>query len=87
MDESGHSRRAPRVTAHVRSVLIDSNGHELPAVVTDISKGGFRVSTSEPLVVGECLVVRVGHSEFRAQIRWANETEAGGYFLEPVDLG
>ena len=87
MRELGKIERAPRVTAEVRAVLTDADGHELPAIVTDISKGGFRVSTGEPLVVGECVVLRVGRgSEYRAQIRWASETEAGGYFLEAVDL-
>jgi hypothetical protein len=86
MRSPGHIDRAPRVAAQVGAVLIDANGHQLAAVVTDISKGGFRVSTGEPLMIGECVVVRVGRSEFRAQIRWANENEAGGYFLEAVDL-
>ncbi len=59
MREPGQIGRAPRIASHHRATLIDANGREMPGIVTDISKGGFRIKTDEPLMIGECLRVRV----------------------------
>ncbi len=87
MHEPRQIKRAPRVASHLRATLIDSNGRELAGIVTDISKNGFRVKVEEPLMIGECVQVRVDrYGDFPAQIRWALDHEAGGVFLTPVDL-
>ena len=87
MREPGQISRAPRVSSHLRATLIDSSGREMPGIVTDISKGGFRITSDEPLMIGECVRVRVDrYGDYPAQIRWANGIDAGGVFLEPIDL-
>ena len=87
MREPGQIERAPRVASHLRATLIDADGRELPGIVTDISKSGFRVRADEPLMIGECVHVRVDrYGAFPAQIRWAFDLDAGGVFLEPIDL-
>lgn len=87
MREPGQIGRAPRIASHHRATLIDAEGREIPGIVTDISKGGFRIKTDEPLMIGECVRVRVDrYGDFPAQIRWANGTESGGVFLEPINL-
>ena len=87
MREPGQIGRAPRIASHHRAMLIDAEGRELPGIITDISKGGFRIKTDEPLMIGERVRVRVDrYGDYPAQIRWANGTEAGGIFLEPIAL-
>lgn len=82
----GLIKRAPRVDLRRPAVLIDSDGTETAVVVLDISSGGFRLEVAQAPPVGSTVKLRVerGH-EFPAQIRWANETEAGGVFLSPAD--
>ncbi len=87
MREPGQISRAPRIASHLRATLVDSHGREMTGIVTDISKSGFRVSANEPLMIGECVRVRVDrYGDYPAQIRWAREGEAGGVFLEPIVL-
>ncbi len=87
MREPGQIPRSPRVRSHLRATLIDERDREIAGIVTDISKSGFRVKTDEPLMIGECVRVRVDrYGDYAAQIRWANGIEAGGVFLDPVDL-
>jgi hypothetical protein len=79
--EPQHFNRAPRVSANHRATLVDENGREVAGSLIDISKSGFRVTTDEPLMVGECVRLRDAHNEYSAQIRWVNGNEAGGVFL------
>ena len=85
--EPSHGWRAPRVASRHRAVLIDSDGRAIDGIVTNISKGGFRVTAREPLLVGERVRVRVDRfGDFPAQIRWNEGLDSGGIFLEPVNL-
>ena len=87
MREPGQIGRAPRIASHHRATLIDADGREMPGIVTDISKGGFRIKTAEPLMIGECVRVRVDrYGDYPAQIRWNQCNEYGGVFLEPINL-
>lgn len=87
MSTNGYIKRAIRVATDMRTVLTDSNGRALTGLITDVSRKGFRVHTQEPLMVGECVSVKVDRlPPFQVQILWANGTEAGAYFLEPVTL-
>ena len=79
--------RPPRIQTTYNATLIDSDGGELPVVVTDLSSGGFRLRADEALVEGEQVRLRVPrHGDFPAQIQWIRGYEAGGKFLEPVNL-
>lgn len=85
--EPGHIKRPPRVGTRHDALLIDSNGRLFKVVVTDLSSGGFRLETEEPLRIGEQINLRVPrYGDFPAQVRWALGNEAGGAFLEPVNL-
>ena len=87
MREPGQIGRAPRIASHHRATLIDADGREMPGIVTDISKGGFRIKTAEPLMIGECVRVRVDrYGDYPAQIRWNQGRDSGGVFLEPINL-
>ena len=79
--------RSPRVQTSIAAVLVDSDGGELPVEILDLSSGGFRLRCGETLVTGEQVRLRVArYGDFPAQIRWALGTEAGGVFLEPVEI-
>jgi hypothetical protein len=82
-----NAQRSPRVRTSIAAVLVDSDGGELAVEVTDISSGGFRLRTSEQLIVGEEVRLRAPrYGDFQAKILWADGTEAGGTFLQPVRL-
>lgn len=79
--------RAVRVSTEIEAMLIDSDGGELPVVITDLSRDGFRLKSTEELVKGE--TVRLGvsrYGDFKAQIIWVAGHSAGGRFLENVIL-
>lgn len=81
------NQRLPRVQTSLTAVLVDSDGGELPVEVTDLSSGGFRLRTTEQLIAGENIRLRVErYGDFPAQIHWAEGNEAGGRFFEPISL-
>ena len=80
-------QRSPRVQTAFPAVLVDSDGGELAVEVIDLSSGGFRLRTTEPLVVGEEVRIRgARQGDFSAQIQWVEGHQAGGRFLTRVSL-
>ena len=80
-------QRSPRVQTSLVAVLVDSDGGELPVEIIDLSSGGFRLRTTEPLIVGEEVQLRVArYGDFQAQVQWVEGYEAGGRFLEHITL-
>lgn len=83
----GEISRAARVSVSQDAVLVLADGSELPVKITDVSSGGFRLSVAETLPIGQHVFLRVErYGDFPAQIRWALGEEAGGVFLQPVEL-
>ena len=79
--------RSPRVQTSLVAVLVDSDGGELPVEIIDLSSGGFRLRTTEPLIAGEEVQLRVArYGDFQAQVQWVEGYEAGGRFLEQIIL-
>ncbi len=69
------------------ALVVDTEGRQFPATVLDLSSGGFRLRADETLKIGEYVALRVtGYGDFSAQIRWALGNEAGGVFLDKVNL-
>ena len=63
------------------------DGSEHSVVITDVSSGGFHLSTKHTIPIGSHVFLRVArYGDFPAQIRWALGSEAGGVFLQPVEL-
>lgn len=87
MREPGHIKRAPRVDTRFKATLTDSDGAKHHVVVTDLSREGCRLETTEMLKIGEEVQIEVPkYGTYPAQIRWALGNEAGAVFLEPVFL-
>jgi hypothetical protein len=64
-----------------------SDGTVHSVTIVDVSAGGFRLRTGDTLPIGEHVFLRVArYGDFPAQIRWALGSDAGGVFLEPVEL-
>ena len=83
----GHIARTPRVSVAHEATLVMSDGSEQPVTITDVSSGGFHLRSQETLPIGARVFLRVPrYGDFPAQIRWALGSDAGGEFLEPVDL-
>jgi hypothetical protein len=67
--------------------LVLADGSEHKVTITDVSSGGFRLQTADTVPIGEHVFLRVPrYGDFPAQIRWALGTDAGGIFLETVNL-
>jgi hypothetical protein len=85
--QPGQVPRAKRIGVQQKAVMVRADGSTAPVVVTDISKDGFRLTVEQMPNIGEHIFLRVQrYGDFPAQIRWALGAEAGGVFLEPVEL-
>ena len=83
----GHISRKPRVNVAHDATLVMADGSEHLVTITDVSSGGFHLKTDDTLPIGSRVFLRVArYGDFPAQIRWALGSEAGGVFLEPVEL-
>ena len=83
----GYLNREVRVSVRCDAVLTESDGCELAVLITDISREGFRLESRAELVVGDEVMLTVGKTApARARILWTRGHEAGGVFLDPVDL-
>lgn len=75
--------RGRRVTVNLETILTDSTGVEIKAVVVDLSQTGARLQIAEPLFVGETVELRMGRSGYaKLQVLWVSGFEAGGLFLD-----
>lgn len=84
---ANHTERSRRIDVRYAAVLIDADGQECDVFVTELSSGGFRLAVDALLRVGERVRLRVErYGEFPAEIRWILGGQAGGVFLEPVNL-
>jgi hypothetical protein len=87
MRRSHHLTRPPRIDLRRPAILINSDGVEADVVILDISSGGFRFESEESLRIGEQVTLRAERgTEFQCQIMWVLGREAGGAFLDRVQL-
>lgn len=86
MNDGEELARDRRIALRQDAKLVDSAGVTYPAVLTDVSSGGFRVECHQLLRVGEYVLLQSGRDRPQCgQIRWADGHMAGGVFLESVD--
>ena len=87
MREPGEIKRGPRVATDLKAMLMRASGDELPVIITDISKDGFRMISDVQLMIGERVELCIPKTgDVPVQIRWAVGGEAGGVFLSPLPL-
>jgi hypothetical protein len=86
-NERGLIHRRP-LRLHVKQpcVVHPFGGPPVDALLEDVSRRGFRVSSNALLLVGSEVVLDVpGLGQIGAQIRWALGSEAGGIFRSRID--
>jgi hypothetical protein len=87
LEGDGYIGREPRIAVRYDAVLIEADGCELEVVITDVSRDGFRLESHSLLEAGAEVRIRVGkRPPVRALIRWTRGLEAGGVFVDPVEL-
>jgi hypothetical protein len=83
----GHISRRQRIKVSHDAKLVTAQGVEHSVKITDVSAGGFRLRSEVTMPIGEHVFLRVDrYGDFPAQIRWALGPDAGGVFLEPINL-
>ena len=83
----GQVPRGHRIEVAHDATLVLADGSEQSVTITDVSSEGFRLTSEATLPIGGHVFLRVPrYGDFPAQIRWALGTDAGGVFLEPVEL-
>ena len=87
MGAGGYKKRSARIAIRREAVLTEADGCEVDVLIVDVSKDGFRLQSPAELTAGDDVLLQVGKSApVRARIQWTRGDEAGGAFLEPVDL-
>lgn len=79
------SRRAPRATVAVETVLRALGTHGHPAVVRDLSASGFMAETDQDFIPGETARLQLPDVGFvSARVIWSNGGRVGGAFDQPL---
>ena len=83
----GYKQRATRVSVRYPAVLIEPDGCRVEVTILDVSSSGFRLETDAELLAGEEVRLQLPKlAPVRASIQWTRGREAGGTFLDAVDL-
>lgn len=73
--------REPRVQVNMRASVQVSSERSVAAQILDLSRGGFRILTVEPLQTGQLVELSSGKDASIGQIRRIDGLEAGGVFV------
>lgn len=83
----GYRQRPARIEIHRAAVLIEEDGCQIPVVILDVSRDGFRLHSRDELEIGgEVSLLMAKAAPVRARIQWTRGFEAGGTFLDSVAL-
>jgi hypothetical protein len=86
---AGYAERETRIDVRYPAVVIETDGCELNVEITDVSRDGFRLTSTNKLDPGQEVWLAVSNSglaPLRALIKWTCGNEVGGVFLDPVAL-
>lgn len=87
MDSRSYRQRPARIEIYREALLIEADGCEVPVVIVDVSRDGFRLHSRDELVPGDEVSLQVAKAApVRARIQWTRGFEAGGAFLDAVAL-
>jgi hypothetical protein len=81
------SERESRSTRRIEAFLCRQDGHEIRALVTNISRRGCQLKPHQQLAVDELVRIdfpRVG--SVAAKIRWMSDGSAGAEFIPDSDI-
>lgn len=89
MKTGGYTQRETRIDVRYPAVVIETDGCELDVEITDVSREGFRLTSTNKLDPGQEIWLAVSNSSLapiRGLIKWTRGNEVGGIFLDPVAL-
>ena len=78
--------RTGRVHTSFPATILVDGGPKVHGRVLNLSKSGFRLRLDAPLAVGDRILIDCEGIRSKGQVIWACGTEAGGRFLEGVQL-
>lgn len=79
-----HPGRETRARVKLAASIQVSGERNIRGQILDLSKSGFRLTASEPLLVGQLVEISRGNEASVGQIRWVDNLEAGGVFIDPL---
>ena len=78
-------RREHRVNLRLAGTATRSDGSVVPVTIENLSKDGFRLLAKTKFAVGEEIYLKlVRPTNYRAEVRWAQDGRAGGILLDPI---
>jgi hypothetical protein len=66
-------------------VEVEMNGERRVARITEMSRAGARLTLRGPTTTGSVLVIRRNGIELHAVVVWADTSDAGVWFPQPMD--
>ncbi|RHW18980.1 PilZ domain-containing protein [Sphingomonas gilva] len=82
------ARRHPRTAVAVETVLRALGTHGHPAVVRDLSSGGFMAETDQQFIPGETARLQLPEIGYvSARVIWSTGGKVGGAFDQPLKSG
>ncbi|HZG46450.1 MAG TPA: PilZ domain-containing protein [Allosphingosinicella sp.] len=82
-----NERRRTRRIEVMLPVEIEMNGERRVARITEMSRAGARLTLRGPTTTNSVLTIRRNGVELHAVIVWADDTQAGVWFPQPMDEG
>lgn len=79
-------RRAHRVVLNMPVWMELVPGCLVNATIVDLSAEGFRLTSESMLYVGEAIQMHMPKGSITCELRWVDGLEAGGIFLEKVQV-
>lgn len=83
LQAKGHRARLPRVECQA-PVTVRSGDSLLKGQVVDISQGGIKVESEQPIATGRAVVLLPGLYPISSQVRWSEGSHAGIAFDELI---
>lgn len=82
----GFPGREPRVHVNMPASVQVATDRSVTARIIDLSLNGFRLTSQEPLEVGQLVELASFKDAVQGQIRWVDGLDAGGVFTEPTRI-
>jgi PilZ domain-containing protein len=86
VEDREHASRDRRVIVRMPVVLEADSGLTIEALVADLSKSGFRLTSNAVLHVGQVLTMRLPRENVLCEICWVDGLESGGIFRGRANL-
>lgn len=80
-----NERRRTRRIEVMLPVEVELNGEKRVARITEMSRAGARLTLRGPTTTNSVLTIRRNGIEMQAVVVWADDSQAGVWFPQPMD--